>query len=112
MTELPKALKPYPDRYPRRVPLGVEEPRLQGEVVVAFPPKHRLIVTTTKGVYTWDTQGITQIFHSRSEGIVAAKRVASGSEMLAVADSQVVVLHEINGGKKSYRLKGSEVCFP
>ena len=41
---------------------------------------------------------------------MAAKRVASGGEMLAVADSEVVILHEFNGGlQKSYRLKGSEV---
>ena len=41
---------------------------------------------------------------------MAAKRVAGGGEMLAVADSEVVVLHEFDGGKqKSYRLKGSEV---
>ena len=41
---------------------------------------------------------------------MAAKQVASVGEMLAVADSEVVILHEFNGGsQKSYRLKGSEV---
>ena len=75
-----------------------------------FPYSNRLIITTTQGVYNWDVYGISQIFRSGSQGIVAAKRVVSGREMLAVADSQVVVLHEVEGGMhKSYRLKGSEV---
>ena len=76
-----------------------------------FPPRTRLIITTTKGVYSWDSSGVTEIFRSGSEGIVAAKKLESERAMLAVADSQVVILHEVKGGtQKSYRLKGSEVC--
>ena len=42
---------------------------------------------------------------------MAAKKLESERDMLAVADSQVVILHEVKGGtQKSYRLKGSEVC--
>ncbi len=90
--------------------IDIEELGPSEQGVFAFPPQHRLVITTTKGVYIWDVYGVTEIFRSGSEGIVAAKRVASGDEMLAVADSEVVVLHEFNGGKqKSYRLKGSEV---
>ena len=75
-----------------------------------FPQSHRLIVTTTRGVYEWDASGISEIFHSSSEGIVAAKRLGAETNMLAVADNQVVVLHEIKGTThKSYRLKGSQV---
>lgn len=103
------AAQSSPDCSPPRRPLSIGNPESRCESAVPFPPEHRLIITTTKGVYTWDAQGVTQIFRSGSEGIVAATRVTSSSEMLAVADSQVVVLHEIGGGKKSYRLKGSEV---
>lgn len=102
---------PLPLLPPRRkLPNNLEDPGFSGWGVFAFPPQHKLIITTTKGVYTWDIYGITEIFRSGSEGIVAAKKLMSGDEMLAVADSQVVVLHEIKGGtQKSYRLKGSEV---
>ena len=90
--------------------IDIEEPGPSDPGVFAFPPEHRLVITTTKGVYIWDVYGVTEIFRSGSEGIVAAKRVASGGEMLAVADSEVVILHEFSGGsQKSYRLKGSEV---
>ena len=78
---------------------------------VPFPPPYRLIVTTTRGVYAWDVDGVTELFHSGSEGIVAARKLSGPGEMLAVADSQVVVLHDITKGmQRSYRLKGSEVC--
>ncbi len=77
---------------------------------IFFPSSYRLIVTTTRGVYAWDMDGVTELFRSGSEGIVAAKKLSGTGEMLAVADSQVVVLHDIKKGmQKSYRLKGSEV---
>lgn len=61
-------------------------------------------------MYIWDIYGVTEIFRSGSEGIVAANRIAIGREMLAVANSQVGALHELNSGlQKSYRLRGSEV---
>lgn len=89
---------------------AIEEPGFRGWVVFSFPPSNRLVITTTRGVYIWDVYGISKIFRSGSEGIVAAKKIASGREMLAVADSQVVVLHDIDGGmQRSYRLKGSDV---
>ena len=75
-----------------------------------FPPSYRLIVTTTRGVYAWDMDGVTELFRSGSEGIVAARKLTGHSEILAVADSQVVILHDINKGmQRSYRLKGTEV---
>ncbi len=76
-----------------------------------FPKSHHLIVTTAKGVFAWDNHGVKEIFRSGSEGIVAAKKANNGSGLLAVADSQVVVLHDINKGmQRSYRLRGSDVC--
>ena len=80
--------------------------------ISSFPLSYHLIVTTTRSVYAWDMNGVTELFRSGSEGIVAAKKLSGLSEMLAVADSQVVVLHDINKGmQRSYRLKGSEVFF-
>lgn len=116
MTKSGRAAKPPPIVPPRQGSSGgaTEEPGFRGWGVFSFPPSNRLIITTTKGVYIWDVYGISEIFRSGSEGIVAAKKIASGREMLAVADSQVVVLHEVSGGmQRSYRLKGSEVgVFP
>ena len=75
-----------------------------------FPVHHRLIVTTTQGVYTWGAAGIFEMFHSGSSGIVAAKKLGADQGRLAIADSQVVVLHDVHKGmQRSYRLKGSEV---
>ena len=54
---------------------------------------------------------MTELFHSGSGGIVAAKKLSGDDDgSLAIADSQVVILHDIKKGmQKSYRLKGSEV---
>ena len=115
MTKSARAAKPLLIIPSRQGSYGAtEEPGFRGWGVFSFPPSNRLFITTKKGVYTWDIYGITEIFRSGSEGIVAAKKIASGSEMLAVADSQVVVLHDIDGGmQRSYRLKGPDVgIFP
>lgn len=75
-----------------------------------IPPHHHLLVTTPKGIYTWDSHGASEIFQSHSQGIVAAKQAKNGSGLLAVADSHVVVLHDVKKGmRNSYRLKGSNV---
>ena len=111
MTKSARAAKPPPIVPSRQGSSGAtEDPGFRGRGVFPFPPANRLIITTQKGVYNWDVYGITEIFRSGSEGIVAAKKIVIGNEMLAVADSQVVVLHDISGGlQRSYRLKGSEV---
>ena len=109
MTKHVKGAKSVPTLPPRRPPppgLG----KLDQEDI-PFPPQQRLIITTAKSIYAWDTHGMTEMFHSRTEGIVAAKTLGSDKDTLAVADSQVVVLHELKGTRqRSYRLKGSEVC--
>lgn len=78
------------------------------------PKSHHLIITTTKAVLAWTSAGTAKLFRSASGGIVAAKRAPDGSGILAVADSQVVVLHDIKKGmrRRSYKLRGSEVCMP
>ncbi|KAL8727334.1 MAG: hypothetical protein Q9166_006102 [cf. Caloplaca sp. 2 TL-2023] len=53
--------------------------------------------------------GITEIFRSGTKGIVAAKRASKGSGILAVADDQLVVLHDVRKGmQKSYRLRSAD----
>ena len=77
----------------------------------AFPKSHQLVVTTASGVYSWSRDGVTEVFKSESDGIVAAKWTASNKDMLAVADSRVVVLHDVRNGQRqhSYTLKRKEV---
>ena len=113
MTKIARAVK-LPPIIPSRQgsSSATEEPTFGGESNLSFPPSNRLIITTKKGVYNWDVYGITEIFDSGSEGIVAAKIISADSELLAVADRQVVVLHDISGGmQRSYRLKGADVSF-
>lgn len=75
-----------------------------------LPSDYQLIVTTSRGVYAWDMSGVSQLFHSGSAGIVASKKVAGDNGTLAVADSEVVILHDVKEGmQKSYRLKSAEV---
>lgn len=77
-----------------------------------LPACRHLIVTTTRGVFTWGSHGIKEIFHSGSGGIVAARKARNGSSLLAVADSQVVILHDTRKGmQKSYKLRGSDVSL-
>ena len=77
---------------------------------IRFPSEYQLIVTTSQGVFAWDMLGVTELFRSGSGGIVAAKKLTNDRPSLAVADSQVVILHDAEKGmQKSYRLKGSEV---
>lgn len=96
---------------PRRKSLLFPKEKSNHDMLNVTTNRH-LIVTTTRGVFTWGNNGIIQIFHSGSGGIVAARRARNGSSLLAVADSQVVVLHDTRKGMpKSYKLRGSDVCL-
>ena len=70
----------------------------------------QLIVTTPNDVYSWSTNGVQEIFHTHSSGILAAKRTLNHRNLLAVSDSRVVVLHDLdNATTNSYRLRGTKV---
>jgi len=60
----------------------------------ALPINHYLQITTAEGIFTWNSQGVRKIFSSSKKGILAAKASKDGSQVLAVADSNVVVLHD------------------
>ncbi|KAI9825816.1 MAG: hypothetical protein M1832_000756 [Thelocarpon impressellum] len=90
-------------------PVQIIDASALGPDLPSFPTSHHLIVTTPKQVYAWGANGISGIFQSGSGGIAAAKRSRDGSGMLAVADSEVVVLHDITKKvERSYRLKRGE----
>lgn len=58
----------------------------------------------------WSKDGIVPIFQSATNGIVAARKTARAGGLLAVADSQVVLLHDMKkGNQRTYKLKGSDV---
>lgn len=104
-----RAIRSTPIIPPRRKSLAFLRKRSENHAF-EIPQGCSLIVTTAKAVFMWSSTGITKIFHSGSEGIVAARKLSDNGGLLAVADSQVVVLHDIRKGmQKSYRLKGSDV---
>ena len=50
------------------------------------------------------------VFQSATNGIVAARKTAQAGGLLAVADSQIVLLHDMKkGNERTYKLKGSDV---
>jgi len=92
-------------------PLDVSTPtqsQTQGAAVAEFPESHHLVIATEKGVLCLDKDGLASIFTSSSSGVLAAKEAKDGQGTLAIADSQVVVLHNIAKGDRSYRLKGTD----
>nr|POF15459.1 hypothetical protein CFP56_71955 [Quercus suber] len=74
-----------------------------------FPPDHHLLVTTPSGIAAWDAAGLHKIFQSSKSGIAAAREANDGSNLLAVADQHVVVLHDARRGwEKSWGLNADE----
>ncbi|KAI9895032.1 MAG: hypothetical protein M1814_000256 [Vezdaea aestivalis] len=73
------------------------------------PDGFHLNVTTRTKVYQWAGQKPQVAFSSGAGGIVNSKSIANDRDLLAVADSLVVILHNVGEGMhRSYRLKGSE----
>ncbi|KAJ6256715.1 hypothetical protein Dda_8581 [Drechslerella dactyloides] len=70
----------------------------------------KVIVTTATKVNVWNgvNERYDTVFTSGTEGIVSAKLAKEGN-VLAVAGSQVVLLHKIEKGQQqSYKLKGAD----
>ena len=75
-----------------------------------FPLVRRLFVTTRRSVYTWDANSVSECFRSGSAGILVARRVGQDGHLLAVADAEVVVLHDTTKEMdRSYKLKSTDV---
>ncbi|KAK5999838.1 hypothetical protein QM012_004926 [Aureobasidium pullulans] len=74
-----------------------------------FPTNSHLIITTSTGIFSWDRDGVKKLFSSSKKGILAAREAKDGSQVLAVADEHVVVLHDCKRGREeSWGLSGSE----
>ncbi|EPS38770.1 hypothetical protein H072_7481 [Dactylellina haptotyla CBS 200.50] len=70
----------------------------------------KVVITTATEVDVWNGLGerYDTVFTSGTEGIVSAKLAKEGN-VLAVAGSQVVLLHKIERGQQqSYKLKGAD----
>jgi len=75
-----------------------------------FPENYHLNVTTEKRVHAWYSSGIREAFASRDGGIVTTREAKDGSGILAIADSQIVLLHDARGHThRRYKLKGKDV---
>ncbi|GAM89368.1 hypothetical protein ANO11243_074050 [Dothideomycetidae sp. 11243] len=61
---------------------------------LSIPRNHYLLITTSGAIYAWDGNKMHKIFRSSRRGIVVAKASKDGTNLLAIADSQVVVLHD------------------
>lgn len=109
MTESSRVTEPKPIIPPRRRSL-IYTRRFSKNAAFNFPDSHHLIITTPRSVFVWSRDGILPVFQSATKGIVAARKTAKGGELLAVADSQVVLLHDMKkGNERTYKLKGSDV---
>ncbi|PSK50399.1 Calcipressin-like protein [Elsinoe australis] len=81
----------------------------QGRIRYRIPRNHHLLITTPGAIHAWDCYGIHKIFNSSRQGILAAKASKDGSQILAVADSQVVVLHDCRRNREeSWGLNSSD----
>lgn len=73
---------------------------------------YHLAITTPRHILRWDGNGLTSVFESASGGILTARESKDGSGLLAIADSQVVLLYDVVSGQdRSYRLKGIDVSI-
>ena len=74
-----------------------------------FPTNSHLLITCPSRIFSWDARGINTIFRSSKSGIAAAREAKDGSGVLAIADKQVVVLHDTKRGQeKSWGLEAEQ----
>lgn len=72
----------------------------QAQEPFSFPSDSHLLITTPRHVFAWDTGGVHTIFSSRRGSIIAAREAKDGSGVLAVASSNVVVMHDTKRGQE------------
>lgn len=69
-----------------------------------------LLITTSQHIYAWDDRGANIIFTSTKGGIVAATEAHDGSNLLAVARRNAIVMHDPRRGREqSWGLDSDEV---
>ena len=74
-----------------------------------FPERHHLLLTTENQVLCLDASGLSHIFTSSFNGILAAKEAKGGRGTLAIADGEVVLLHSLERGDRSNTLKRTDI---
>lgn len=95
---------------PRAVKQAATASRSVSQSTFKLPINSHLIITTSGGIFSWDRDGVKKLFSSSKKGILAAREARDGSQVLAVADEHVVVLHDCKRGREeSWGLSGSEV---
>ncbi|KAI4850422.1 WD40 repeat-like protein [Aureobasidium sp. EXF-8845] len=94
---------------PRAVKQAETAPMPASQPTFKLPSNSHLIITTSGGIFSWDQNGIKKLFSSSKKGILAAREAKDGSQVLAVADEHVVVLHDCKRGREeSWGLSGNE----
>lgn len=97
---------------PRAVKQAVIASQTASQSAFKLPPNIHLIITTSGGIFSWDQDGVKKPFSSSRKGILAAKEAKDGSQVLAVADEHVIVLHDCKRGREeSWGLRGNEVRY-
>ncbi|KAI4742690.1 WD40 repeat-like protein [Aureobasidium sp. EXF-12298] len=95
---------------PRAVKQAAIAPKPASQPAFKVPTNTHLIITTSGGIFSWDQNGVKKLFSSSKKGILAAREAKDGSQVLAVADEHVVVLHDCKRGREeSWGLSGNEV---
>ncbi|KAF2814730.1 WD40 repeat-like protein [Mytilinidion resinicola] len=75
----------------------------------SFPNGFHLLIATHKRVFSWSQDGLVPVFRSATHGILAARQSGDGRGILAIADSQIVILQNVRPGmSREYKLKGED----
>ena len=75
-----------------------------------LPRHYELVVTTDRCVYSWTAAGALKLFRSAAGGVLVARRVGRERRLLAVADAELVVLHDTTrNSHEAYQLKSADV---
>ncbi|CAD0110278.1 unnamed protein product, partial [Aureobasidium uvarum] len=97
---------------PRAVKQAATASKAVSQPAFNFPTNSHLIITTSGGIFSWDRDGVKKLFSSSKKGILAAREAKDGSQVLAVADEHVVVLHDCKRGREeSWGLSSNESLF-
>lgn len=74
-----------------------------------FPVDSHLLIICPSKILSWGATGINTIFRSSKGGIATAREAKDGSGVIAIADKQVVVLHDTKRGQeKSWGLQAEQ----
>lgn len=75
-----------------------------------LPVGSSLFIAAPSAIQACSQSSTRTLFECATDGIVNAKAAKDNSGLLAVADSHLVVLHDVaRGDDKKYRLKSAEV---